>query len=76
MITAERKDKFNKTKKEISRYTYYRCTKRKVGAVCNQKPITVEKLELQIVSLLESIELIPDFKDWAIEYLKRIMIQK
>ena len=70
MISAEIKEKFHKWKKEIKRYTYYRCTKKKVWAVCDQKPIKLEQLEEQILDLLESIELIPEFRDWAIQTLK------
>lgn len=54
MVTAE-----HKVNKYGSRYVYYHCTKRNVGDRCPQPSIEVTKLERQIVSFLQSIE-IPD----------------
>ena len=70
MISAEIKEKFNYSMNSIKRYTYYHCTKRKVGVSCNQKYITMENLELQISNTLKWIKLIPEFNDWAVGVIK------
>lgn len=64
-----------KTKKiittwEIKTYIYYHCSKRKKWCSCNQKRITLNELENQINILLENVEIIPEFRDLAIEILK------
>ena len=70
MISAEIKERFHQWMNKIKRHTYYHCTKRKVGVSCNQKYITVDNLELQISNVLRWIELIPEFKDWAVWVIK------
>jgi hypothetical protein len=42
-----------------------------IYCICTQKVITVKKLEEQIRDVLKSIEIIPAFRDWAIEIIKR-----
>ncbi len=69
-IVATEKTKKILTTGEYKTYTYYHCSKRKKGCKCNQKRVRLEDLELQIESLLWSIEIIPAFKDLAIEILK------
>jgi site-specific DNA recombinase len=70
MITAEIKNKYIKSTGETRQYVYYRCTKRKKDTLCNQKPTRVEKLEEQISKILTNLEIIPEFKQWAIQVLK------
>jgi site-specific DNA recombinase len=67
MITAEEHIKKQKNG-NVHHYIYYRCTKRKKH--CSQKYIEEKKLEKQILTLLEKIEIPIEFYDWAIEQLK------
>jgi len=66
-ITAENKTKHQKNG-NVHHYTYYRCTKR--IKKCSQKTVRVEKLEEQIVNVLEKIEIPSSFHQWAIKQLK------
>ncbi|MCP4481331.1 MAG: hypothetical protein GY817_00685 [bacterium] len=68
MITAEYKTKKQKNG-NIHHYTYYRCTKR-INPKCTQKTIREEKLEKQIVDVLDNITIPQEFHNWAIKYLK------
>lgn len=52
-------------------YTYYHCTKRKKGK-CSQKSIGLMKIEEQLDSLLERINISEEFKKWAIKYLNEV----
>ncbi len=68
MITAEKKIKTQKNG-NVHQYTYYHCTKKKNRA-CSQKNIRQEDLESQINAILGTIEIPPEFKEWAIDQLK------
>ena len=71
MITAENKKKIIKSTKKIKEYTYYHCTLRKKESNCSQRSsITQENLENQIVEKIETLTIIPEFKDWALEVLR------
>ena len=69
-ITAESKSKLLKSSWELKVYTYYRCTKKSKKVKCSQKVIRVENLEKQIHDILSSIEIIPEFKNWALDILR------
>lgn len=70
-ITASKKRKTLSTG-EIKFYTYYHCTHKKEHITCLQrKYITEEVLELELQSILESITILPQFKKWALEILRR-----
>ena len=70
-ITAVEKTKTIKTTQEKKTYTYYHCTKRKKWCEkCSQKPVRLEVIEKQIEEFINSVELIPEFKDWALDILK------
>ncbi len=70
-ITAEEKIRIIKSTWEAKNYIYYRCTKKKKWwETCSQKPIRLEELEKQIDSYLSAIEIIPEFKQWALDILK------
>ena len=56
---------------EPKNYIYYHCSKRQKGCNCKQKPVNLNTIEKQIDELLENIEIIPDFKNLAVEILKR-----
>lgn len=65
---------FKLTKKHIENanwYTYYRCTKKK-NKKCTQKCIRENKLETQIIKVLDDVEIDSDFEAWAIKWLKFI----
>lgn len=69
-ITAWIKKKFIKSTDSYKIYHYYWCTKNK-WCKCNQNAIREEELENQIDKLLSQIKIIPEFKDWAIDIIKR-----
>ena len=71
MITAEDKFKHIKSTGITHQYTYYHCTRKNPEHKCKQKVITIQKLETQIIDILKSIEILPQFKDWAIDIIKR-----
>ncbi len=68
-VTAETKTKFIKQSGETKDYTYYHCTKQKVGISCSQPSIDLDSLEKQIDSQLAPMTILPEFKDWALEVL-------
>jgi len=68
-ITAEKKKKIIKSTNEIHEYTYYRCTRKKKHINCKQHPIRKEDLEIQMMREIDKITILPEFKDWALEYL-------
>lgn len=68
-ITAETKTKYIKSTKETRSYTYYRCIKRQ--GPCAQRPLKLELLESQILHKLASITILPEFRDFALDVLKR-----
>ncbi len=79
-IVAEEKNKFIKSSQEIKTYVYYRCSKRKKWCNCSQKTINLDKLEEQINNILDSVEILPEFKQWWLKYLKEeikdVLIEK
>jgi len=70
-ITADEKIKYNKTNSKIRSYIYHRCTKRKAGTTCNQKPVKYEDLENQAFQILDSISIPESYFDIAVEILNR-----
>lgn len=74
MITAVKKYKTLRTTGEIRDYTYYHCTHKKDNSDfrCDQrKVISSAMIEEQIETALASIELVPEFFDWAKWVLQR-----
>lgn len=55
---------------KILHYTYYHCTRQKVGVKCSQASIEVEELEKQLKWYLGRISLKKSYLDWAIKVLK------
>lgn len=51
-------------------YYFLRCTKNKVRTMCYQQQITFSNFELQVRTLLDSIEISDQFYDWAIKWIK------
>ena len=69
MITPENKIKYQKNG-NIHHYIYYHCTKH-INPSCKQKSIRAEKLEKQILEILEKIEIPIEFHQWAIKELRK-----
>lgn len=66
-ITCEKKIK-QQQNGNVHEYSYYRCTGR--IRPCKQKAIEVRKLEDMFVDFLSSIEIPPEFHEWAMSELK------
>ncbi len=72
MFTAIEKTKIIKKTGEIKTYTYYHCTRKKKGVICDQRnPMTLKELEDQIDIELERYTILPKFQEWALEILNR-----
>lgn len=71
-ITASEKKKLNKTTGKVETYVYYHCTKRKKYENCKAKPITVLKLEDEIVKTIESNLIDPEFYKLGLETWKEV----
>lgn len=74
-ITAERKTKTTVREKKRLEFTYYHCTHKKDDRTfrCGQRKNLNEKdLERQIEEILSSIEIYPEFVDWAKGVLHRL----
>ena len=70
--TAEIKTKFVKKTQSFQSYTYYHCTRRKKDIECRQMgSVTKEYLELQITDVLDQYTILPEFRDWAVEIIKK-----
>jgi len=70
-ITAIEKTKIIKTTGDLKTFTYYFCTRKKNGVPCTQnKYLPSEKFEKQIEQELESITILPEFKEWALKILR------
>jgi site-specific DNA recombinase len=54
----------------VLHYVYYHCTKRK-DPNCSQKTIEVKNLEAQINQYLSDIQILEEFKEWSIKYLRK-----
>ena len=68
MITAVKKYKTLRTNGEIKEYIYYHCTHKKDNQDfrCDQrKVVSSDSFERQIEEAIESMEIIPQFFDWA-----------
>ncbi len=70
-ITADEKTKYVKSEGKIHSYIYHRCTKRKAGITCNQKPINYSELESQAFQIIDSISIPESYFNLAIEILNR-----
>ena len=55
---------------ELKSYKYWRCTHKSKSHKCNQKSIREEKLEEQLNSFLDSIELDERFIQWGLSYIE------
>ena len=70
LITGIEKHKHIKSTGEVRKYIYYHCTRKKKHINCSQKKeVKEEILEKQIEEILTKYTILPEFKDWALEYL-------
>ena len=67
-ITAEAKTKCQKNG-NVHHYTYYHCTKKR--GFCSQGSVREDRLEAQILEELEKIEIPEEFKEWAMEEIRK-----
>ncbi len=71
-VTAIEKKKIIKSTGKIATFEYYYCMRRNKGSKCGQNHYTTGRsLEKQIKAKLEEITIIPQFKDWAIDIIKK-----
>lgn len=70
-ITCEEKFKTNKGNGKLHHWVYYRCTK-KLNLKCTQKYIEEKLLEKQIKETLNSIQIPPEFHDWALKWIRKL----
>ncbi len=68
-ITTEERIKLVKSEGALKTYVYHKCTKRKLGVKCSQKPITFEDLNKQIIRELDAITIPQSYLDFALETL-------
>ena len=70
-ITAEEKVKTNKTDGKVKTYRFYHCTRRRQGTNCTQRKfIREEVLEKALADQLTHYEILPEFRDWALDVLR------
>lgn len=69
-ITAETKHKLIKSTKERREYTYYHCTWQKADIECHQPSISDKELERQAMEILKNMDILPEFKDWALGVIR------
>ncbi|MFZ2193744.1 MAG: recombinase family protein [Candidatus Moraniibacteriota bacterium] len=70
MITAENKTKKNKNG-NVHHYIFYHCSKRRDPNCPGRKSVEEKKLEEQIQQLIQTIDIPPGFKEFAIQHLKK-----
>ncbi len=71
-ITAIIRTKIIKSTGKLATFEYYYCMRRNKGSKCGQNKYTSGKsLESQIKTELEKITITPQFKDWAIDIIRR-----
>ena len=72
-ITAETKTKHYPTSWNTAVYNYYKCTKNKASKEnpCDNTSISEKELEKQILSILQSIDMHPEFMRWALQIVQR-----
>lgn len=66
MVTAE-----HKVKPSGRGYTYYHCTRRKLGPRCTEPAIAAATLEDEIIAFLEGVSIPQKIHRWAIEEVSR-----
>ena len=75
-MSGDHKDKILVKDKHITRYVYYRCSKKAKTCDCPQCQISEPELENLFVEILESIKPPQGFVDWANKWLKALHKEK
>jgi DNA invertase Pin-like site-specific DNA recombinase/predicted metal-binding protein len=71
-ITSIIRDKLIKTTGKIATFEYYYCMRRNKGSKCSQNQYTTGKsFEDQVKIELEKITIKPEFRDWAIDVIRK-----
>ncbi len=71
-ITAVEKRKIIKKTGKVALFTYYYCMRRNKGGICGQhKYTTAKSLDAQIKTALEKFTIIPEFRNWAVDIIKK-----
>lgn len=71
-ITATEKKKLVKKTGDIETYVYYHCTKRKKYINCKAQPVNLDDLEKNIVKIIESNLIDPEFYELGLDTLKEM----
>jgi len=70
LITAERKQKFIKSKKRYKAFEYYKCAHHRRHIVCKEKPLSISQIEAFLFQEIEKIYLPKKVIQFGIEKLK------
>jgi DNA invertase Pin-like site-specific DNA recombinase len=71
-VTAEKKIKQIKSTGLSKEYIYYHCTRKKKDINCSQKQYVLEEdLRKMALEEIKNYTIIPEFKDWALQVLRR-----
>ena len=71
MVTAEAHTKLVKSKGTMKTYEHYHCTRKKKAAKCSEAYITADDLDVQIEREIAGIAIVPQFRDWALEVIRK-----
>ncbi|MFH0800510.1 MAG: recombinase zinc beta ribbon domain-containing protein [Pseudomonadota bacterium] len=72
LYTAETKTKHIKSTGDIRQYTYYHCTRKRKDYDCSQRDVVrAEDLASQIADEINKFTILPEFKDWALDALRK-----
>lgn len=58
------------------RYTYYRCTKKRLASKCAQRSIEVDELEKQVSEFLKEITVPDKIHSWALKQLQKARAER
>lgn len=70
LITGTKKTKYVKAEDKMKDYVYCHCTKQKTGYKCEQPRIPLSELDRQINEQIKTLTILPEFRDWALDYLR------
>lgn len=70
LITGTKKTKYVKADDVMKDYIYCHCTKQKTGYKCQQARIPLNELERQVDEQIKTLTILPEFRDWALDYLR------
>ncbi len=71
-IVGKTNQKYNKTEGRVKTYVHYYCTRKSLLRPCTQSKYTsLEALELEIDHVLDKVTILPEFKELALDILRR-----